>query len=160
MPLIQTAGLFAAGLVATTSIVAGATQGADDTDRPGDAAQVPCALAELPAELRDDLTAVRELPEGERIDALLAIRDHALDGEYGARVQRLAEGRDERVRAVRRLLPDDLKADLRAARDLSGGERVTELQDIRDGVLGGEYGDRVQQVAQAVKHRLEACETP
>lgn len=161
MPLIQTAGLFAAGLVATTSLVAGATQGADDADEPDSTApQVACALDALPAELRDDLTAVRELPEGERLDALRTIRDDALDGDYGARVQQLAEGRDERVRAVRRLLPDDLKGDLREARDLSGEEQAAALRGIRDGALGGEYGDRVQQVATSVQQRLEACRTP
>jgi hypothetical protein len=161
MPLIQTAGLFTAGLVATTSLIAGATNGADDAGSPDRAArQVPCALSALPAELRDDLTAVREVPEGERLDALRTIRDHALDGDYGDRVQQLAEGRDERVRAVRRLLPADLKADLREARDLSGEDQAAALRGIRDGALGGEYGDRVQQVATSVQRRLEAGETP
>ena len=161
MPLIQTAGLFAAGLVATTSLIAGATNGADDADSPDTtAADVPCALSALPAELRDDLTAVRELPEGERLDALRTIREDALEGDYGTRVQQLARGRDDRVRTLRRLLPDDLESDLREARDLSGEDQAAALRDIRDGALGGEYGDRVQQVATSVQRRLEACETP
>lgn len=161
MPLIQTAGLFAAGLVATTSLIAGATNGADDADGPDTtAADVPCALSALPAELRDDLTAVRDLPEGERLDALRTIREDASQGDYGARVQQLAQGRNDRARALRRLLPEDLKGDLREARDLPGGDQAAALRDIRDGALGGEYGERVQQLATSVQRRLEACETP
>ena len=158
MPLIQTAGLFTAGLVATTSLIAGAASSGTDDEAP----EVSCGAvwSKLPADLRADLTAARDLPEGERLDALRTIRADALDGDYGDRVQQLAEGRDERVRAVRRLLPDDLKGDLREARDLSGAEQAAALRGIRDGALGGEYGDRVQQVAETVQQRLEACETP
>ncbi|WP_374454459.1 hypothetical protein [Nocardioides sp.] len=161
MPLIQTAGLFTAGLIATTSLVAGVTSNGTD-DAATDIQDVPCGAlwSRLPADLRDDLAAVRDLPEGERIAALEQLREDALDGDYGDRVQQLAEGRDERVRAVRRLLPADLRVDLREARDLTGDEQVAALRAIRDGALGGDYGDRVQQVAVTVQQRLEACETP
>ncbi|MDR7254744.1 hypothetical protein J2X46_003742 [Nocardioides sp. BE266] len=158
MPLIQTAGLFTAGLLTTTSLFAGATPGS--TSGPDDGPRIPCGAvwSKLPADLRADLTAARQLPEGERIDALQAIREDALDGDYGDRVQQFAERREQRVRAVRRLLPADLKVDLRDARDLSGDEQVAAYRAIRDGALAGEYGDRVQQVAETVQQRREACE--
>jgi len=155
MPLIQTAGLVTAGLLTTTSLFAGATSAADD-----DGPRVPCGAvwSRLPADLRADLTAARDLPAGQRVDALEEIRADALHGQYGDRVQQLAHDRQERVRAVRRLLPADLRADLRQARDLSGEAQVEAYEDVRDGALAGEYGDRVQHVAEAVQQRREACE--
>lgn len=157
MPLIQTAGLFAAGLLTTSSLFAGAAPGAgDDT---GDGPRVPCGAvwSQLPQDLRDDLTAVRDLPAGERAEALRAVRRDALDGDYGPRVQRFAERRDERVRAVRRAMPAELRQDLREARRLDGDARADAYDEIRVDALGGEYGERVQQVATAVQERREAC---
>ena len=161
MPLIQTAGLFAAGLLTTGSLFVGATPQAGDApeNATGDGLRVPCGAvwSRLPADLRADLTAVRELPEGERAEALRAIRRDALDGDYGDRVQRFAERRDERVRAVRRMLPADLRVDLREARRLTGDARVEAYRDIRDGALAGDHGADVQRVADAVAERREAC---
>ncbi|MBS2939826.1 hypothetical protein KDN32_18960 [Nocardioides sp. J2M5] len=157
MPLIQTAGLFAAGLLTTSSLFAGAAPG---TDAPaGDGPRVPCGAvwSRLPQDLRDDLTAVRDLPTGERADALREIRRDALDGDYGSRVQRFAERRDDRVRAVRRALPAELRQDLREARRLDGDARAEAYREIRDGALAGTYGERVQEVATAVQERREAC---
>lgn len=153
MPLIQTAGLFAAGLLTTSSLFTGAAPSTDDGPR------IPCGAvwSQLPEDLRADLAAVRTMPDGEKAAALREIRRDALDGEYGARVQRFAERRDERVRAIRRALPDDLKADLREARQLSGDDRVEAYRDIRDGALAGEYGERVQEVAVRVRERREEC---
>lgn len=156
MPLIQTAGLFAAGLLTTSSLFAGAAPSADDGPR------VPCGAvwSRLPEDLRADLLAVRELPVGEKEDALRAIRRDALDGDYGDRVQQFAERRDERVRAIRRALPEELRVDLRAARRLTGDDRVVAYREIREGALSGEYGDRVQEVAVRVQQRREACRPP
>lgn len=156
MPLIQTAGLFAAGLLTTSSLFAGAAPSADDGPR------VPCGAfwSRLPEDLRADLLAVRELPVGEKEDALRAIRRDALDGDYGERVQQFAERRDERVRAIRRALPEELRVDLRAARRLTGDDRVDAYREIREGALSGEYGDRVQEVAVRVRQRREACRPP
>jgi hypothetical protein len=154
MPLIQTAGLFAAGLL-TTSTLFGAPPAADTDDGP----RIPCGAvwSRLPEALRADLVAVRALPAGERVEALREIRRDALDGDYGDRVQRLAERRVERLRAIRRALPDDLRADLREARSLSGEDRVEAYREIRDGALAGEYGERVQEIAVKVQERREAC---
>lgn len=55
----------------------------------------------LPAELKQDLRAALRLPAGERHDALVEVRDHALDGDYGAGVQRAAERLQERREACR-----------------------------------------------------------
>lgn len=153
MPLIQTAGLFAAGLLTTSSLFGGAAPATDDGPT------VPCGAvwAQLPEDLQADLKAVRALPVGDKPEALREIRRDALDGDYGARVQRFAERRDERVRAIRRALPHDLKADLREARALTGDARLEAYRDIRDGALAGGYGERVQEVAVKVKERREAC---
>lgn len=154
MPLIQTAGLFAAGLLTSSSLFAGAAPGTDETPP-----QVPCGAiwSHLPDDLRADLTAVRGLPAGEKAEALREIRRDALDGDYGDRVQRIAERRDERIRAVRRALPEELRTDLREARGLDGEERLDAYREIRAGALAGDYGERVQDVAEAVQQRREAC---
>lgn len=153
MPLIQTAGLFAAGLLSTSSLFAGAAPSTDDGPR------IPCGAvwSQLPEDLQADLKAVRALPADQRPAALREIRRDALDGDYGARVQRFAERRDDRVRAIRRALPDELRTDLRDARRLTGEDRVEAYRDIRAGALSGEYGERVQEVAVRVQERREAC---
>ena len=155
MPLIQTAGLFAAGLLTTSSLFTGAAPAADDGPT------VPCGAvwSQLPEDLQADLKAVRALPVGEKADALREIRRDALDGDYGDRVQRFAERRLERIRAIRRALPDEMRADLRAARRLTGEDRLDAYREIRDGALAGEYGERVQEVAVKVQERREACGT-
>lgn len=153
MPLIHTAGLFAAGLLTTTSLFASPATTDDD------GLQVPCGAvwSQLPEDLREDLVTAWELPAGERAPALFEIRADARSGEYGARVQRLAERRAERVRAVRQALPRELKVDLREARDLTGDARVQAYRDIRDAALAGDYGERVQDVAETVRERREEC---
>lgn len=155
MPLIQTAGLFAAGLLTTSGLFAGAVPSTTS----GDGLQVPCGAvwSQLPEDLRADLRAVRALPTGQKPEALREIRRDALDGDYGARVQRFAERRDERIRAIRRALPDEMKADLHEARRLTGEDRLDAYREIRAGALAGEYGDRVQEVAVKVQERREAC---
>jgi hypothetical protein len=155
MPLIQTAGLFAAGLLTTSSLFTGATPSTSTDDGP----RVPCGAvwSQLPDDLQADLEAVRGLPVGEKAEALRAIRRDALDGDYGARVQRFAERRDERIRAVRRALPAEMKADIHEARRLTGDDRLDAYREIRAGALAGEYGDRVQEVAVKVQERREAC---
>lgn len=153
MPLIQTAGLFAAGLLSTSSLFAGATPTTDDDPL------ISCGAvwSQLPEDLRGDLTAVRSLPAGEKAEALREIGRDALDGDYGDRVQRFAERRGERVRAVRSALPADMKVDLHEARRLIGDDRLDAYREIRAGALAGEYGDRVQEVAVTVQERREAC---
>lgn len=156
MPLIQSAGLFAAGLLTTAGLFTGAVASTTPAD---DGPRIPCGAvwSQLPEDLQADLKAARALPVAERREALREIRRDALDGDYGTRVQRFAERRDERIRAVRRVLPDELKADLHEARRLTGDERVDAYREIRAGALAGEYGERVQEVAVTVQQRREAC---
>lgn len=55
----------------------------------------------LPEDLRDDLKAALEAEDGDRRDALLAVREAALSGEYGDRVRQAAERRQERRETCR-----------------------------------------------------------
>lgn len=155
MPLIQTAGLFAAGLLTTSGLFPGPPPATTTDDGP----RIPCGAvwSKLPDDLKADLRAVRALPVGEKPEALREIRRDALGGDYGARAQRIAERREERIRAVRRALPSEMEVDLRAARSLTGAERLEAYREIRAGALDGEYGERVQEVATAVRERREAC---
>ncbi len=60
--------------------------------------RVERVLSRLPDELRDDLRAARALPAEERAAALAEVRDRALAGGYGDRVQQVAERiRDRRA---------------------------------------------------------------
>lgn len=55
----------------------------------------------LPVDLRGDIAGLRDLPADERRAAADAIRDDALAGEYGDRVQRRTEERVERAERLR-----------------------------------------------------------
>lgn len=57
--------------------------------------------AQLPEELQQDLEDVRALPPGERADAAQGVRDSALAGDYGDRVQGFAERLQDRRETCR-----------------------------------------------------------
>jgi hypothetical protein len=156
MAMQAVAGLMATVVVATGSAfgipaLTGAGSGPDVT--------VPCGAIwrRLPQDLREDLTALRQLPPDERFAAGKQLRQDALDGDYGTRVQQWADRADERRRAIWSRLPGELQRDIDAARALPAAERYDALQEIRATALDGEYGDRVQQVAQRLDERRQAC---
>lgn len=149
--------------MATLATVAGVSDDQAETDAPDGAdLQVPCGAMweHLPAPLKDDLRALRELPPGERPEAALEIRRHALAGEYGPRVQNFAAHRREVRGRIWAHLPPELRQDIKAARELAPEERRAAFEDIRAGALAGDYGERVQEVAERIQHRRAVCGEP
>jgi hypothetical protein len=129
----------------------------------------------LPEDLREDLEALRDLDPDERADELDAIRQRALDGEYGDRAQERAdqlsgqfdgrfEGRfggrfdgalRDRVEARLDGLPEALREDLLAVRELPVEDRRGAVEKIHEDALAGSYGDEVQDRAETLGERVE-----
>lgn len=89
-----TAGALASGAaIVGTTLTSAPSQADEPTTR-----TVACGAVweRLPAELRADLTALQDLTPTERRAAVKEIRRDALQGEYGDRVQRVAERRSDR----------------------------------------------------------------
>lgn len=109
------------------------------------------AWLRLPAELRGDLSAIRELPAEERPEALREIREDALEGAYGEGVQAGAERIKERRLGAWASLPPELKADLIELRQAAPGERRELAEVIAQNALDGEYGEKAQATAERVR---------
>ena len=120
---------------------------------------IPCGAVwnKLPEELQADLKELRDLPPQERPAAAKEIRADALAGEYGKAVQRWSERRDERRAWVRARMPRELKRDLAQAWQLPAGERRDAFLEIRDDALAGDYGRKVERVAEQLQERREEC---
>lgn len=135
----------------------------DASGAPEPAAQeaVRCGalLDRLPPALRADVATLREASPEQREAALLVMRARAAEGAYGDQVQRLATlARGEVTdRPMWKLLPEDLRSDLRAVRALPVGERRQELATIAESAAGGAYGSQVQLLAARAQARIEAC---
>lgn len=100
----------------------------------------------LPPELQSDLKDLKELEPGERGSFAREIRDGALAGEYGPRVQERAERAQERRVRVVAMLPEDLKEDLLDLKELEPEERRDAAEVIAQDALDGVYGEKVQSV--------------
>lgn len=109
------------------------------------------AWLRLPADLRGDLSAIRDLPVEERPEAARDVRQGALDGEYGAGVQAGAERIKERRLAAWATMPADLKRDLIELRQAAPGERRDLAEQIAESALAGEYGDKAQATAEHIR---------
>jgi len=127
----------------------GPASSADETRQTADAMDLAFAEAEGDdgrAELRGDLEDARELEGTDRRDALKGIREDARDGKYGDRIERHAERRGDHRAAFFALLPDELQADLKEAREIDDtDDRKAALDDIREKALAGDYGDKVKE---------------
>lgn len=141
--VITTVGALVAGAVLATVTVVGVTAAsaapaADPTAV--DELVVPCGAIwkRLPQELRDDLKAVRDLPDAEKPAAIREIRAGALDGEYGEQVAAAAERIKERRARLFTRLPEELQADLEALKALPDAEKVAYATEIRADALAGE----------------------
>lgn len=109
------------------------------------------AWLRLPADLRSDLKALKDLEPGERADAAREIRGDALKGEYGERVQLGAEKlRDRRIVAIQNM-PVELKTDLIELREADPSERRDLAKEIADTALDGRYGEKAQAVAERIQ---------
>lgn len=149
------AAVLTTAMLATGSIAASAAPTDDTTSSEcqfGD--ELLHVWLHLPADLRGDLKALKDLEPGERGDAARDIRDGALDGEYGPGVQNRAERvRDRRV-AVIANMPDELKTDLIELRDAAPTDRKELAHEIADTALAGGYGDKTQDVAERIQDRV------
>ena len=126
---------------------AAATAGAPSTEpaaAPGHGSWTPADLAEtwaqLPADLRQDLAALRTVPAAERLATLHRIRDDALAGAYGEQVRAGAE----RLVAGLALLPPALVTDLEGLVSLEVAAMPDAVERIRDRALTGAYGEQVR----------------
>ncbi len=96
-------------------------------------------------ELRKDLKQARGLDGDERHDALKGIREDARDGKYGDRVDQRFERRGDRHAAFEALLPDEMQADIKKAKEADDAdERKSLRQDIHQKALDGGYGEKVK----------------
>jgi hypothetical protein len=147
-------GSIAALLIAVVAAVGigiwmGPASSADETQQTADAMDLAFADAEGDdgrAELRGDLKDARELDGTDRREALKGIREDARDGKYGDRIERHADRRGDHRAAFFALLPDELQADLKEAREIDDtDDRKAALDDIREKALAGDYGDKVKE---------------
>ena len=148
--------LLATTLLAGTAAVAGPAYAASDPD---DAEPTACQQVwdAFPAALQDDIKAAGDLPLRERRRAFHAIRYAALHGGYGGEVQAWAERVRERRIELWKEFPDQLKADVRAAWSLPLREQRRAMLAIRYAALHGEYGDRVQELAEKRREFRQGC---
>ena len=147
--------LVATALLAGTMTLAAPTTAAHASDDEPTACQQ--VWDSFPAALQDDIKAALPLPLRERRHALLAIRYAVLHGAYGEDVQQWAEKVKQRRIEIWQQLPDQLKADVRAARSLPLREQLRAMAAIRYAALHGEYGDWVQSLAEKRREFLEGC---
>ena len=111
----------------------------------------------LPTAMQDDILAALNQDGRAQHRALLAVRYGALHGAYGDRVEAGAKALRHRRIELWKTLPDQLKADVRAARALPYGEQHRAMIAIREAALQGDYGDRVQGLAERRQAFLEGC---
>ncbi len=105
----------------------------------------------LPPDLQSGLKDLKELEPGERRSFAREIRDGALAGEYGPRVQERAERAQERRVRVVAALPDELKDDLLDFKELEPEERRDAAEAIAQDALDGVYGEKVQRVTERIQ---------
>lgn len=140
-----------AALLSTGAIAASA---APVSDAPSDCQfgeHLLHAWLRLPADLRGDLSALRDLDPADRKAAAKEVRDGALSGEYGPGVQAGAEKlRVHRLSLISQL-PDELKSDLVELRNADQSERPALAKEIAETALDGGYGPKAQATAERIQ---------
>lgn len=97
------------------------------------------------AELRKELKNAHNLEGDERRDAMKGIREDARDGKYGDRVEQRSERRGDRHAAFEALLPDEMQADIKKAKEAEDADEAKALrEDIHEKALAGGYGEKVK----------------
>lgn len=109
------------------------------------------AWLRLPADLRGDLSAIRGLPSDGRPEAVRDVRQGALNGEYGEKVQAGAERIKERRLGAWATMPAELKRDLIELRQAAPGERRDLAEAIAENALASEYGEKAQATAERIR---------
>jgi hypothetical protein len=148
-----------AGVLLTATALVGATTtaaqaGNGEGDEPTACEQVWDAL---PTAMKDDIRGALPLPLRQRRAALLDVRHQAITGGYGAPVQQWAEKLRAKRLEVWQTLPDDLKADILAARSLPLREQRRAMLAIRYAALHGQYGADVQGLAEKRREFRDGC---
>ncbi|MFD1722456.1 hypothetical protein [Amnibacterium endophyticum] len=115
----------------------------------------------VPAQLRADLKTLRGEPKADRAAERAKIRENALSGEYGTRVERLAHivaGSSAKGHGWAKALPASLRSDLKALRALpaKSDARKEKAQEIVQKAIGGGYGATIQTRAKAVQAKVQA----
>ena len=148
---VLTTGVLATGTVAASAAPAAPSPAADSADDCRFGQRLLSTWLRLPADLRGDLQSLRSLDPADRRDAADGIRDAAVAGEYGPRVQAGAERlRDRRIDVITRL-PAELKDDLVELAHAAPEDRRELAQTIADVALDGGYGARPQAVAERIR---------
>ena len=130
-------------------------------DDPSDPSAMDVAFLDEPGddpgrgELREDVNRLRGLEGEERWDARRQLHEDARDGKYGERVEDRFDRRADHRAAFFALLPDELKTDLKEAREIDDlDDRRAALQDVREKALDGDYGENVKEAFTILgKHR-------
>ena len=151
----------AVGATALTAalVLGGATAATASEPAPEPTASSECSFGahllhawlRLPADLRGDLRAIRDLPREERQSALRDVREGALGGDYGTGVQEKAEALKVRRLDAWSTMPPELRADLVELRQTAPGERRALAEEIAQNALDGVYGDKAQATAERIR---------
>jgi len=143
------------GILLVSAIAAlgiGTWAGSASADDPDDAPAMDAAFFGEPGddpgrgELREDVKELRGLEGEERRDAMRQLHEDARDGKYGERIDGRFERHADHREAFFALLPDELQADLKEAREIDDADdRKEALQDIHQKALDGDYGEKVKE---------------
>jgi|GEM_PF-1304050 len=153
-------GLASVALASTLLVGAGVSAASAATPSPAPtSSSSKCTFGEhlvelwkdLPANLQSDLKNLKSLPQDKRAQAAKDIRQGALDGKYGAGVQRRAERVHGRAFLVWGDLPAALRSDLKDLKAASTADRPALAKKIGEKALAGGYGDKVEAAAKKIQ---------
>ena len=88
---------------------------------------------------------------GQRLEEARGVRDRALAGDYGARVQSRSELAQERRIRIVASFPAELQADLDELKATAPGEHRELAKEIADTALAGGYGAQAQHFVERVR---------
>ncbi len=145
---VVTAALLSTGAVAASAAPTSSTDASSDCQF---GEHLLHAWLRLPADLRGDLSSLRDLDPADRKAAAKEVRDGALSGEYGPGVQAGAEKLRVHRLSVLSQLPAELKVDLVELRNADQSERPALAKDIAGTALDGGYGPKAQATAERIQ---------
>ncbi len=152
---ITTAGVLSAGLIFGGATAANASTLAPAAGSSGScsvAAHLRSIFAAMPAQLRTDLTDLRDLPADQRRAAARQIRADALSGGYGEAVQTRAKQIAALRVQIRKDMPAELKSDLAELKAAApGADRRADAMRIAREAVAGSYGSAVQDAAERIQ---------